>query len=321
MKIKSEVCAYVKTTPYTCDFVLRNQQNPYEAKLQTKAGWTAHLNKKIKLKKFDPETGEIYQSPENLLRALRRARTKVVDYAMCNDFEYFGTITIADDKFDTARPDLVLEALQAKLHSYQITHADFKYLFTAEYGENTKRLHFHFLASGIETFTNEHGYLDCHLFRDSFGFCNIQKIGDTEADKLQSSLYCSKYISKQSIRIGHRYFYSSKGLKKPDRFFLSGTLALAAYDELRKINAKEFAELRYAHCLGCSAAQWRTILERVELYREMRDARRKFFMKWTTKKYKELRWAWLPTLKGPYELTADEHAIFNTADVQLSMLC
>ena len=153
------------------------------------------------------------------MRALRRARVKVVDYAMCNDFEYFGTITIDDEKHDTARPDLVLKALQAVLHTYQVSHPELKYLFTAEYGEKTKRLHFHLLASGIKTFLNEYGYPDCHLFRDNFGFCNIQKIGDTPEDKLQSSLYCSKYISKQSIRIGHRYFYSSKGLKLPDRNF------------------------------------------------------------------------------------------------------
>ena len=309
MKIKNDVCAYVKTTPYTCDFILKNQQNPYVDRLQTKSGWTAHLNKKVKLKRFDPETGELYQSPENLIRALRRARTKVVDYALCNDFEYFGTITISDDKFDTARPDLVLEALQAKFHVYQLRHSDFKYLFTAEYGEKTKRLHFHILVSGIETFANEHGHTDCHLFRDNFGFCNIQKIGDTEADKLQSSLYCSKYISKQSIRIGHRYFYCSKGLKVPDRLFLQGSLALAAYDELRKINANEFAELRYAHCFGCSAAVWRTIWDRIEVYREVQAAHRRHWSKF----YPHV---WL---KGPYKMSVSELSIFDSVNVQLSL--
>lgn len=309
MKIKSEVCAYVKTTPYTCDFTLRNQRNPYEARLTTAAGWKAHLNNKVKLKKFDPETGEVYQDPKNLMRALRRARVKVVDYAMCNDFEYFGTITIDDEKHDTARPDLVLKALQRKLHSYQVSHPELKYLFTAEYGEKTKRLHFHFLASGLKTFINEYGYPDCHLFRDNFGFCNIQKIGDTPEDKLQSSLYCSKYISKQSIRIGHRYFYSSMGLKLPDRNFLSGTLALMAYDELRKIDAKEFAELRYCHCLGCSAAQWRTIWERLQVWQKVFAARRKH---WSV--FRPHVW-----LTGPYKLSVSERSIFDSANVQLRL--
>ena len=98
MKIKESVCAYVKVTPYTCDFVLRNQGTPWEARLNTRIGWKQYLNQKVKLKAFNVETGELWQSEENILRALRRARKSVVDYALCNDFEYFGTVTISPDK-------------------------------------------------------------------------------------------------------------------------------------------------------------------------------------------------------------------------------
>lgn len=309
MKIKSDVCAYVKVTPYTCDFTFRNQSKPFPGQLAALGGWKRFLNRKVALKKFDCETGEIYQTAENRFRALRRARKAVVDYALCNDFEYFGTITIDPAKHDVTRPDLVKEALCAKFHSYQVMHPDLKYIFVPEYGENTNRLHFHFLASGLETFVNEHGYTDCHLFRDNFGFCNMQKIGSDDADKLQVSLYCSKYITKQNVRIAHRYFFNSKGLKKPDKLFLSGQVALAAYDELRKLNAREFADLKYCKCFGCSAAQWGTIWEKVSVWQEIQAAHR---LHWS--KFKRHVW-----LKGPYKMSVSELSIFDSVNVQLSL--
>ena len=310
MKIKESVCAYVKVTPYTCDFVLRNQGTPWEARLNTRIGWKQYLNQKVKLKAFNVETGELWQSEENILRALRRARKSVVDYALCNDFEYFGTVTISPDKYDIDRPDFVQKALSAQLHSYQVMHPALKYVYTAEYGEKTKRLHFHFLVSGIETFINEHGYLDCHLFRDNFGFCNIQKIGDTEADKIYSALYCSKYISKQSIRIAHRYFFNSHNLKKPDKLFLTGTLALMAYDELRKINANEFAHTRYLKCYGCKRCTWSEIWDRNSVYKEVFRVRR---MKWSP--YERHVW-----LYKPQKMTDREIAIFDDIPIQCSFL-
>lgn len=310
MKIKESVCAYVKVTPYTCDFVLRNQGRAWCAQLESRLGWRKYLNRKVALTKFDPVTGEIYQNPDNLRRALGRARKSVVDYALCNDFEYFGTITIDPKKYDVDRPDLVQKAISAALHSYQQTHPNLKYIYTAEYGKKTKRLHFHFLASGLETFINEKGKPDCHLFRDNFGWCQISKIGDTPEDKLYSSLYCSKYISKQSIRVAHRYFFNSHGLKKPDKLFLTGTLALMAYEELRKMNANDFCHTRYQRCFGCSNAVWCGIWERISIYREVFKVRR---MKWSP--YKKHVW-----LYKPQKMTDREIAIFEDVPIQYSFL-
>ena len=221
MKIKSNVCAYVKVTPYTCDFTFRNQPDPWEMRLQSASGWRKFLNQKTKIRLFDRKTGELIRDVENIFRVLRRARKTVVDYALCNAFEYFGTITIDNEKWDVLRPDIIQKVISSVLHSYQQTHPNLKYLFTAEYGEKTKCLHFHFLASGLETFVNEHGYPDCHLFRDNFGFCQISRIGDTEADKLYSSLYCSKYISKQSMRIAFRYYFCKSWIEKTRSSFSS----------------------------------------------------------------------------------------------------
>lgn len=82
-----------------------------------------------------------------------------------------------------------------------------------------------------------------------------------------------------------------------------------AYDELRKIDAKEFAELRYCHCLGCSAAQWRTIWERLQVWQEVFFARRKY---WSV--FRPHVW-----LTGPYKLSVSERSIFDSANVQLRL--
>lgn len=311
MKIKPDVCAYVKITPYTCDFILRNQSVPYAARLETAIGWKKFLNMKTALKKFDPVTGELYRDVENELRALRRARKSVVDYALCNDFEYFGTITIDDKRWDISRPDILQKAISMALHSYQQNHPNLKYIFTAEYGEETHRLHFHFLATGLETFINEHNHPDCHLFRDRFGWCQIARIGETEQDKVKSSLYCSKYIRKQSIRVAHRYFFNSHNLKKPDKIFLKGTLALMAYDELRKINSTEFAHTKYLKCHKCRASEWCEIWERISVYKECFRARALHYSRFD-------RHVWL---YKPIEMTTDELRIFyDNIPEQMRML-
>lgn len=311
MKITSDTCAYVKVTPFTCDVVFRNQPAPFAARLRTAEGWKKYLNQKTALRKIDLETGELYQTEENRIRGLQKARRTIVDYALCNSFEFFGTITVDSKKWDINRPDVIQKALSSKLHMWEVSHDGFKYIYVPEYGEETKRLHFHFLASGLETFVNEHGKLDCHLFRDNFGWCQISPIGKEDSDRLNTALYCSKYITKKNVRISHRYFFNSHGLKKPDRIFLKNSLALKVYDELDRINAHEFASFRYCRCFGLLASAWRNIADKLVVWKKVFACR----FRRTIAKYKPHVW-----LSKPYSMSVNELAIFDDINVQETLL-
>ena len=57
----------------------------------------------MKVNLFDTD-GVLVTNPENMERSLRRARVSVVDYALANRFDYFGTITFNSKWHDVSNP-------------------------------------------------------------------------------------------------------------------------------------------------------------------------------------------------------------------------
>lgn len=183
---------------------------------------------------FDEETGELIVNPKNQERALRRARVTLVDMALCNDFEFFGTITFSNEKHgeDIHNPYAMKDKVTKAFDNYKQRFApDFQYIIVPEFGEKTHRLHFHFLAKGIpekDLFINIHHHLDWRLTTEKFGHTQITRIGKTRKDKVNVAKYCSKYITKGNQKIcNHRYFCSD-GLKRPTKT-ISGDSCEALY--------------------------------------------------------------------------------------------
>ena len=184
----------------------------------TNTYYKAMKQPKIKVNVFNMD-GELIRAPENDYRSLRRARVAVVDYALCNCFDYFGTITFNDSWHDVTNALACRNSIVKAFNNYKNRiNSDFQYILIGEYGERTHRLHFHFLVSGInkkDLFINDHHKLDWHYTSDRFGFTQISKIGGTKIDQERVARYCSKYITKGNIRISNHHYYCSKGLKRP----------------------------------------------------------------------------------------------------------
>lgn len=212
------------------------------------------IKKKMKWKALQVNAdGEIVQSKKdkrNKNRSIRRSKNSLVDLAMLNQFDYFGTITINDKWHDIYNPDAILNKLSKFFNNYKTrSSADFEYMFVPEYGKKNKRLHFHFLAKGIreeDLFINEYKHLDWLPVRERFGHVQITKIGNTEKDKICVAKYCSKYMTKDNIQIrSHRYF-RSKGLKNPIQTAVySPSIALSAMDWLECHGYNAYAHTRY----------------------------------------------------------------------------
>lgn len=175
----------------------------------------------VKDKTIDDD-GVIESNDKSIADSVRRARRMIVDYAMCNDFDIFGTITLSDEKVDILDVVGIKDRLLKLLDNYRQTVApDFEYILVPEYGELNGRLHFHFVARNFakgDIIRNEHHYLDIPFISERFGFVSIKRITGKRLDRVRIAKYCSKYISKDCIQICKQRYYVSKTLAKPEKF-------------------------------------------------------------------------------------------------------
>lgn len=151
---------------------------------------------------------------EKLENNIIRAKTKIKDYILCNDFHYFITITLSSkyDRFD-------LLSLQKKV-SQRIRDARrnnlcvLKYILIPEQHKNGA-WHLHgVLSQDFYCFMkyNQFNYLTCSLF-DTLGFNSISIINSK--DRVGS--YITKYITKDLAKRekGKHLYFASNGLLKP----------------------------------------------------------------------------------------------------------
>ena len=151
-----------------------------------------------------------------------RARTKVFELAICNDFEYFITLTINKEKLDRYDLKEYIKKLGQFIRDYRKKHGvDIQYLLIPEKHKDGA-WHMHGLIKGIprdHLYINENGYLDWENYKKRFGWCSIDKIKNKEA----VSKYITKYIRKSFdsdrgiTEKESKLYYSSRGLKRPQK--------------------------------------------------------------------------------------------------------
>lgn len=140
--------------------------------------------------------------------SIKRAQDKIFDIAFSNDFEYFVTFTLNEQKID--RYDV--KAITSKLNKWLsncVQRRNLKYIIVPEYHKD-KAIHFHGLYSG------DLGEVDSgHLYKDGRTIynCSAWPFGFTNAIKLNGSKYavCSyitKYITKDTSKIFGRFYLS-----------------------------------------------------------------------------------------------------------------
>ena len=151
-----------------------------------------------------------------------RARTRVFDLAICNDFEYFITLTINKEKLDRYELKEYIKKLGQFIRDYRKKYeVDIQYLLIPEKHKNGA-WHMHGLIKGIpreHLYINENGYLDWENYKKRFGWCSIDKIKNKEA----ISKYITKYVRKSFdtdrgiTEKESKLYYSSRGLERPQK--------------------------------------------------------------------------------------------------------
>lgn len=177
----------------------------------------------IKRAGFEEENKFVTSRDKNkkkLTNNIARARTRIFEYAICNEFEYFITLTINSDYLDRYNLKEYIKKLGQFIRDYRKKYeVNIQYLLIPEKHKDGA-WHMHGLIKGIpekQLVENEHGYLDWPCYREKFGFCSVGEIKNKEA----VSKYITKYLSK-SFHTDRgvtdkesKLYYCSRGLKKP----------------------------------------------------------------------------------------------------------
>lgn len=142
--------------------------------------------------------------------SLSRSRRRIKDILLCNDFQYFATLTVDSKNCDRFSLQEVQDNLKKICKKIKRNNSDFKYLFVTEKHENGA-FHFHGMIKNLPVYQNKYGYLSCTYF-DELGYNSFSVIKDYN----KAVNYILKYITKKCIRNeNNQIFFCSRGLKRP----------------------------------------------------------------------------------------------------------
>lgn len=152
--------------------------------------------------------------------SISRTKRRIKEICLCNDFQYFVTMTVSSKLKEVNRFDLenCVDSVKKIMHKLKRKSIDFKFLFIVEKHKNGA-YHFHGLMKDLpsnDIYVNKNGYLSSKTI-DSLGFNSFSKIKDYN----KTCNYIMKYITKDCCRTDSgQIYFCSRGLKKPHQEFM-----------------------------------------------------------------------------------------------------
>lgn len=149
-------------------------------------------------------------------RNLWKIRTKIKDYVLCNDFDYFWTLTFDSERYNY---DLAFEKMGKWLRKMRDKNGKFNYIMIPELHKDGA-IHFHGLTGGLEASIRDSGVkhrgvkvYNCDDWKH--GFTTLTKIRSKE----KTASYVTKYITKEMqnsiVEKGKKKYWLSRGLRLP----------------------------------------------------------------------------------------------------------
>jgi len=163
---------------------------------------------------------------------ISRARAKIFEYAFCNPWDYFVTLTLDKNKYDRFN----LETFQKDFarfigHLNSNNGLNIKYLLIPEthidgawhmhgfiMGLPSDQLRLFNLKEHLPTYIRDklkedQAVYDWDRYRKKFGFCDLEPIRNNEACAKYVTKYVSKSLAADITTLGAHLYYCSKGLK------------------------------------------------------------------------------------------------------------
>lgn len=176
---------------------------------------------------------------DKLEESISRTRTRIFELAICNDWEWFVTMTLNPEYHNRKDLGTYKKKLSTWLKNYNRIHeTDIKYLLIPEQHSDRQSWHMHGLLLGLpeehlQEFT-EHETLPIKMiieiargnklynwpaYAKKFGYVSLSRIRSIE----NTAKYCAKYITKDlaktKIEKNKHFYYCSKNLKRAETLY------------------------------------------------------------------------------------------------------
>ena len=173
---------------------------------------------------------EEQQHYENKLDSnFSRARSMVLQYALCNPWDYFFTGTLDRSKYNRYDLDSFAAALSQFVRDKRKKYdAKFQYLFVPEQHKDGA-WHMHGLIQGLPVSVLSRfsppapldlisgGFLNWPDYQDKFGFCSLAPIRDPVATAYYITKYVSKDLARRGGDLGKHLYFHSRPLRKAEK--------------------------------------------------------------------------------------------------------
>ena len=169
-----------------------------------------HFSEPLKNEK----TAEELQLEKN--RALWKIKTKIKDYILCNDFDYFWTLTFDSDRYNYT---VAFEKMGKWLEKMRKKYGKFNYIMIPELHKDGA-IHFHGVTGGLNAVIRDSGVkhkgVKVYNCTDwEHGFTTLTKIRSRE----KTASYVTKYVTKEMqnsiVEKGKKKYWCSRGLRLP----------------------------------------------------------------------------------------------------------
>lgn len=180
---------------------------------------------------------------------LKRAKEKIFDIVLLNDFKYFITGTFAEDEdLDRTDPKQIIKPLKKFLEN-QTMRRGLQYVLTAERHKDSNGIHIHSLVNDVLPLTYsgrrlycKKAWLEQDILKHEPSFERFKKIYNIDNwrfgwstaipcdyNKLKLARYVTKYITKEQRKIFGKYYWSSKNIVREPKVILTRT----TFDEVQ----------------------------------------------------------------------------------------
>lgn len=150
------------------------------------------------------------------MKNLWKIRTKIKDYILSNDFDYFWTLTFKADRYDY---DLAFKKMGKWLEKMRKKYGKFDYIMIPELHKDGA-IHFHGVTGRLNALIVEAGVKHkgsevYNCLEWEYGFTTLTKIRDKE----KTASYVTKYVTKEMqnsiVEKGKKKYWCSRGLRLP----------------------------------------------------------------------------------------------------------
>lgn len=175
------------------------------------------------------------ENEEKLSASLSRTRGAIFELALCNDWQWFVTLTLNPD-YDRTDLKNYKRKLSVWLKNYNRIHeTNIKYLLIPEQHADGKSWHMHGLIMGLpkehlHEFTREeklpikilieiargHKLYSWPAYAKKFGYISISEIRHIESVSKYITKYITKDFAQTKIELNNHLYYSSQGLKRAE---------------------------------------------------------------------------------------------------------